>query len=517
MNKNVRELHRGSSVAAGYTPHQFLITFPKEVPFVSTPTRNPTREWFHVFAHEFWHYWHNLSTFSGAKQFMVNQQLLALFSRTLGPTADGRSVGASVLGDDQYTVSSLLAIDHNVEGDLAPQSSWITDGGITFEVVGAAIEPGRIQYGDGDVPGDVARLHLEVVPANGNRERATMLLGTAAIEESIALLVEEHVAVMTPGAEFTTPPWFPYRLLEQTLLHLVGRGVPPPHAAGLGTLALLTTHPGPALLELGRRYRLCVEHAEARIPVDVKLSIHDVALTGVIAATRDIWSKSLEAIEAELVGIVGMHKDRGLLEQAARYFLGQASTAFQARRQDPIFDVRAVFVDRPIGAVLEFQREFASCDVLQQRDGDEMLLLRDDLVRISEEQRDEEGFTPSVYARTFQAQQSFLHAHIDRENGTFLATSEVRSCCPYFTSCGLPLRRSRSDACQSAPWEAFDRAAPSGCWYSLGVAGSLGPVKVRLPTAAAVTEREQDDGDRHGTSVRQPDETEAGGTKRKDT
>jgi hypothetical protein len=318
------------------------------------------------------------------------------------------------------------------------------------------------------------------------------VLGGAAIEESVAILVEEHVASRTQDAILYAVPEFPYRVLERTLAHLIGRPLDPYFAAALGTLALVSTHPGPALVHLAELFRAGLQ----------QFGSDALALSYVIETTAAERAEATVRVSSGLESLVAMHRSRGLLEGASRFLVDQTRAALDLRRRKPLLDLAFVFHERPIAGILAFQEFFPSCEVLQERDraddGDyvpaDPLFLRDALVLMNEAPPDLWGFRRFEYVRVFQAQQSYLQAHIDRENGVFFTSSETRpSRCPYFTTCELPLRASDPEVCGAQPWGAFDFEAPASCWYALAVAGALGPheVPTRMPSIRTAPSHEE--------------------------
>jgi len=435
---------------------------------VSESNRNPTVEYFHVFAHEYWHYWHNVSTIGGLKQFYVTQHLLAEFSGTL-ESGDGTSMGSAVLGTEQ-NVSELLHIQDNVEGEVSPELAWRFDLSLTFVVTDARIVHDSISLKGTAAPVDRAELMLQVQLADGSERSAQMLLGAAAIEESVAFLVEEHFRTRTVGAVAFASPQLPYLVLERTLEHIVGRPLACFTTISLGTLALLMTHPGPALVTMARDLRTLLETNEEA-----------TAMAMLIKATRDTRNAALGSFLTSIREIGEMHKDRAMIEGAYQYLLSQFELAVTLRLEDPVFDLRLVLDEkRPMSALIEFMKSFPPCDVLQERVGNVDDLQRDDLVRMSEDREDQFGFTSSIYTRVFQAQQTYLYAHVDKESGEFLESKFAKlTRCPEYTSCALPLRQQSSSPCSTAPWRSYRREHPSLCRYGVAVSASVGTVQVR--------------------------------------
>ena len=69
--------------AGAYQPNHFLISLDAATPFVSGPDDDPKNDnaHLHVFIHEYWHYWHNISTVSGFKSLTTNSGKAGIMGR----------------------------------------------------------------------------------------------------------------------------------------------------------------------------------------------------------------------------------------------------------------------------------------------------------------------------------------------------------------------------------------------------------------------------------------------------
>jgi hypothetical protein len=464
----LRDRRRRVGRVGAYHPHRFLISFDATVPFLKA-NRTRARRYFHLFAHEYFHYWHNLSTISGFKLFAYTQHLLAAFTATLVGKQDSLSVGSAGLAPDQlHHPSELLALAIDLDGEGAPKAEFLFNLDVSMVVTGATADQHQeAPWHNARVPNPSMLLALTTILPNGTAHQGQLRLGAYAIEEGIALLVEEHVAGYIGDAKLDPVPDYPYRLLERTIEHIVGTRPSPFIAAALGTLALLSTFPGPVLAILADLYKSALG----------ELGTEEAALARVVELTDTHRKPEIATTRAGLANLVQMQRGRGLSEGALEHFRRLHDAAMTERERDPFVDLRAVFHSgRPIGALAEFMERFPSCDVLQEVDGPDDQVQRDRM--LGEPATNADGFTTSECIRTLHAQQDFLYAHVDQETGEFLSSAEARSCCPYFTTCALPQRIASSEVCSTQPWRTYDPTGPL-CPYAAAVAASLGLVQLR--------------------------------------
>src|ERR1041384_5238428 len=71
-----------SHTDAMYLPNQFLIVIDSDPPYIlrDLGKLDPSSMQLHVFAHEYWHYLHNLSTIAGFQSLAITQHHVAAFS-----------------------------------------------------------------------------------------------------------------------------------------------------------------------------------------------------------------------------------------------------------------------------------------------------------------------------------------------------------------------------------------------------------------------------------------------------
>lgn len=462
----LRARHAGRIGA--YHPHRFLITFDPSIPFVGADRRRNIK-YFHFFAHEYLHFWHNLSTVSGFKLFAFTQHLLAVFSRTLNPSMDGTARGSAVLEPEEiHRSSELIALITDLEGQGWPDESTDPDDDLSFIVTRVMVDHDQdAPLATQRVPNPSAILSVETHRTGEHPLSRELRLGAYAIEEGIAMLVEQSVARFIEDAQCPPVSEFPYRVLERTVEHIVGAPQLDFVAAALGTLALLSTHPGPTLVVLAQQYKNNLTRGMSS----------DTALEAVIKDTSVVRERDINRCREGAAELVRMQTGRGLSEGAVEYFQEQLDTAMEVRLQDPLIDVRAAFqTENPRRSFIHLMDRFPPCNILQETEGPEDKVMRDRI--FGERFTTARGFETSECTRTLHAQQDFLQAHIDAESGEFLASSDARSRCPYFTACDLPLRVANADVCATQPWLSYQQPEQT-CWYGVAVAASLGPVQIR--------------------------------------
>lgn len=464
------------AAAGSYAPNHFLVTLDAATPFISGPDHNPSENpcVFHIFLHEYWHYLQNVTTVSGFKAFAFTQHLLPPFSKTLLRNADGTSEGNAALTSQECAdVRTLLKLHDDLDGQAAPTVALSSDWDVDFQVVGTRQSQATHTYATRIAPSPIVTLDVECTWSDESRAVEQLQLGALAIEESVAFLVEEQARQAIGGAQFEAPPVFPYRVAERTLEHLWGYPPPAFITAALGTLALLTTHPGPGFVQLARAF-----HAEIEAGAD-----HDSAL----GTVQQVHQQSVRPIistilDHDLPGLEQMHQGRGLMQGAVAHVGSTMRRALSRRLREPLFDLRAVFPTASAGSVAVLQRDFPSCDVVQERAPILGVFPRDVIYSLDPADPDALGNEPSSYTRSLQAQQDFVSSHLDR-SGSFVPSSQCQSRCPYYDACHLPLRSNCAGVCEQTPW--LSNFEPDGsCWYATAVAATLGRVQVRRATAS---------------------------------
>lgn len=408
-----------------------------------------------VLMHEYWHYLQNVSTVAGVREFLRWQNIVGVFSKTLQAHGDGSSVGADALSDDERTaIIRLLERSKATRGDRAPEGR-----GGSNELLSRVTEVnGR-------------RIQLSLTKRGYDIGAASYELGTAAIEESVAWLVEAETAALF-RADMHPPPEFPYRTLERLAEFVLGRKLEGPVLAGIGTLSLLWEDPGKRLVPLLQAFRSLAEQE------------------GDLAGLRKLAACHVAQVEAfriqvrsELDNLLKMQEGRGLSERAMAHYAATIDSALERRTRDPLFDL-APFLDETDESgrkdrLSALVGELPPCDV-EMLLKDENGALAPKLVTFDPRADPVSGLGLSQHLRAFQAQVHHAWAHT--RTGTPVDSRTLRSApCPYLASCSHPLRTEQPSICEASPW-LHARASVDLCWYAAGVAASLGTVEIRVST-----------------------------------
>ena len=295
-----------ASVRGAYHPDRYFIEMNVD------PANNAA-----TYAHEYWHYLQNISTLHGIKSFLVTQQLLARFSRTMrrDGTSEGDAKFTSAELDDLRFWSTWRS---RYEGERGPRED------VSSTVVGVA--------------GKVVTFEVLFL-ARPKKKDVTLTLGAHAIKESIAHVVHRQVARLI-GEPQPHAPEFPYSVLERIAAYLVPEAqLDPMVIAGVGTIALLSRDPGLAVEPLLKD----VSEAMRRGEPPSEALVH--------AAQRLVFPYFQDAarivIDDDLPDIVRIHRGRVASEKAVDYLCEQKKRGLQRRLEDPIFDIRGFFEPDP--------------------------------------------------------------------------------------------------------------------------------------------------------------------------
>jgi hypothetical protein len=453
---NRRLLHRArwSKTFGAYLPNHFLISMSASTPYFREGEQDPDPKFAPIFAHEYVHYLQNLTTLAGFKSFSFTQNLVPLFSRTLAK--DGSSGGDSNLDtklkSDLETICTIQ-LEHEGDSEVTPPGA----GEFTIDTM---------DFHDSALlfRGQSAMLHSVTLRGttttkDGAVRQVSFELGAAAIEESLAYIFETQAAVALdvppiPASEF------PYRILERTVAHILGENPDLRISAILGTLALLAPHPAYALVTLTRVF---LERRSQGLG-------SDAALEQIVTEQRTSLHAINDTLKADLDSIRSIHVGRGLLEPAVAKLASIFESAFQLRTARPLFDVDVFFPRFNMLRFVELLREIPPCDILQERPGSDDLLLRDLLLGFEDTSANERVF------RILQAQQHYYVTHLDL-SGEFSPSDKIESVCPFFTCCGVEIRRNSPEICRSSPWKTVQNTQT--CWYGSAVAGTLGLVRIK--------------------------------------
>lgn len=398
-----------------------------------------------VFVHEYWHYLQNISTLHGLKSFEITQQLVPLFSATMN--ADGTSRGSDGLSDAQRErLVRFLAYRAALDGDIGPSH-------------------------DNDIKGEVVELHDDYItfetrwPGIYTHEQLKLRLGARAIKESIAHLVECHVARLIASPEPSAPE-FPYAILTRLSAFLTGTDLHPLLIAALGTLALLTNDPARTFCRATTAYRMRARPSDAIDESCLRAIADEFAVSELHEALAVVKIADLPSIKA-------IHVTHGTSEKAVAFVVDETQRALERRAFDPLFDIRNLLLFAPgadpiLSLIDMMKADFLPCD----------MEFAGRVRSFYPETEDEVGLDLSQYLRSFQAQQEFMMVHVNATGDGFSPSSAVSVPCSFRRCCTHPNRTVHSDYCARTPWRQYKEASV-GCWYVNGVAATIGPHTIR--------------------------------------
>ena len=391
-----------------------------------------------TYIHEYWHYLQNISTLHGIKSFLVTQQLLAQFSHTM--QLDGTSAGdVKFSADELIKLASWTKWTDRYEGDRGP------DGDIAAEVVGLA--------------GNSVTFEALWVQKK-KRKDVKFKLGAHAINESIAHIVHRHMASLL-GETQPNAPAFPYSVLELLASYLVPEALDPLVIAAVGTIALQDRDPGLAVPRL-------LQETFAELQRGKSMSD---ALD--LAAQQLVYpyfaGAATVAIDHDLPEIIRIHQGR-TSDKAVKYLCEQKIRGLRKRLKDLIFDIRCFLnpdqTDHVNLLIAMMRDEFVPCEM--SFDGK--------ILSFHPAAEKEGELDLPQFLRVFQAQQEFMTMHLSNER--FRASELLPTVrCPFYSKCTHPARNAHEVNCRTAPWRNYV-ASDTRCWFTLGVAATVGPGEV---------------------------------------
>lgn len=172
---------------------------------------------------------------------------------------------------------------------------------------------------DKEVEAEIPKLIVEMIKRDGSTRKGTFFLGTAAIEESIAIIVEEHITKTKANV-----PVFPYRILDRLFKRYVKSVEEPMTIAMLGTISLMSSKPAVDIVffidEFSKLRKSGVNSEDA--------------LQKIVELVREENLETIDIVLGDLDELVEMHEGRGLLEQALIWLRRTFTQAFELRKQD---------------------------------------------------------------------------------------------------------------------------------------------------------------------------------------
>ena len=454
--QNQQKKWRDVEIGDEYWANEFLVCLSAEFPFL---TENDgqieiNEERLAIFSHEHLHYFHNVSTLSGFKSILFTHKLVAAFSQTL--QMDGTSLGS--VANSEISAKVRFAYQERILHDgeagptiaLEPENSNVTILSSTL-----AVSERELSVDEETIVWPHVIDAVEFA-RNGCLLKDEFVVGSLVIEEGVVFALERLIAQQLK-IEALDAPTFPYKYLDFLLQQHLGTDDLFVIAA-IGTLALLSTHPGYELTKLLEFYQEIKNNDPNLEPAEI---------IDLIASDRSEILMELDAtISKDWDNVVAMREGRRLTHAAVSLLRTTHRKNLQARIEDPIFDVRRLSRDLSKGDLANFHKD-NPCDVLQTRVGDQDTFKRDLLFSYFESKNTSDSL------RTLQAQQSYVNAHINNRGDAFEASEQVEDPCPYLTCCTLEMREDNFDTCAKTPWAHFNRTGLK-CWYGVAVSETLG-------------------------------------------
>lgn len=473
-----KQPRRWSTTAGSYFSNAFSIQISEDTSVIDPDTLHVNHDdatTLSIFVHEYWHYLQNLTTVAGFVSLLLQQDLAASFSATLAE--GGTSIGSA---DDELTneITELIDVRNAREGELELVGHEPDDIDC-FVIIGVEEAEYSLCLRGQPVPLAKITLNVEIELKDGSKASEQILFGQACVEEGVAYLVDRKVAGAGTGkvGADDAPP-FPYWILRELAVSGGTVDMTAIEIASLGTLALLTSDPADMFLSVRDHYAQ-LRQEEIAVPEALN-TVWQNMKPSVEAAIKQI-------VDVELPGLNAMYAGRGLLESAFDWLTQLYETVLCKRLDDPLFDLRPFSnnaVDKPVLA--DLLRTVLPCDAHISRLGSMHAVERDVLVTFGQPGASIQGHSLSDYLRTLESQTHYVNSHLDYDDVIPTTELEIENAdleddevdpCPFYTSCGLALRRNNEESCFRNPWRNFTPAT-NNCWYGAAVSCTLGPTNV---------------------------------------
>lgn len=437
---------------AEYTPNHFLIRLSADAAYFELAEDLSVilnDDLFPLFLHEYTHYWQNISTVAGAKGLVWSHYVLAVVSAAyVRAQSDGADEITFTAEEARKLEVFLVYRDVQDGGQDVPTNPRVR--GI-LDVRESSV---ALQFPSGTVLCPI----VTVVVDTGASSPLEYQLGSIAVEEGAAILVQGQFEQPVHRSDSMYAPELPYRIVERLFEHIVGGQPQPFECLALSTLALQCSFPGAGLLDLLRRY---AKMRRRRLRPEE-------AIERVIRETRDERLHLLAVVSSDLLDLVGLHRSRGAMEDAMKAFTEVFARASRRRRADPIFDARGLTVPDAATAhanAMSMISEFLPCDSIQEREGPDDLPTRDFMVA------SDAAFGP--LARVLQCQQHFMLVQ-----ARLSQAGSPNRCCPLYGACDLPMRQESPDVCRTRPWQR--RGGTETCAYGVGAGATSSLLSSRV-------------------------------------
>lgn len=449
-----------SGVAGTYLTDLALIRLGKDESYWSDQNK-PTLDRLAVFIHEYAHYLHNFSTFSGLQGFVTSLRRFRLFVNTVD--ASGRSQGSGVLKpEDLAEYRGAMQLRKHLAGALGMSHTFRSASRGSFRIVDWKFDAQHALLAS-----QALKLLRVSVQVRAGSPEATIeesfALGSHVLSESLAWEME-RILFETQGADLSTlervAAW-PYKFARRFLEHATQSAVASEVVAKIALLALQSTDPGVSFVELAGTLRDRGARSPEEVVETARLQFHTFAIA------------KQEAIAVALRKEVEPFASRVPLRRSFTTMVESAIQLVSVRVQHPFFEID-VMQDKGGGGLVEMIKSFPPCPIIHATAwGEEIFYISDA----------EPQAADSISLGVTQAAMQFAAQHY--RDAVIISTDQVSPFrCRFFGSCSAPQTKEAPVRCTQRPWESFDAAGGEQCWYGHGVSMTRGftPPKVEATT-----------------------------------
>lgn len=448
--------HLQSSALGIYHRNHCLIRLKQDYSFWH-PDNEPTVGRLSVFVHEYFHFIHNFSTVVGLYDFFVQLRLLRPFCNTV--EANGRSVGSEVLDfETRSEIMSLLAWRNHLRGGASRQSADTLKRSLDHPpFVGYRKVEQRVQLAVQEIEFSSVLVAFDAAALCAGHVEVS--LGSEILMEGCAFEAEcmlfERVGA-SGNAGFNNVPSYPYRTARAIFEGVAGYSPSHRFLCSICILALHSTDPGVAFIEIAQSCKLGGQDLE-----------EDVRLQRFKESSDKLFTESIGKILTEILPLeIAPFAGRGHAGRGLERMLDWCKSLFEERLKNSWFEIAALDGAPDLGPLVELLRTMPVCPVIHEVDA---LDGREELIFFSEAE------VPQELVDEIGAAQSLLHfsaTHLSND-GNIVETSRAhRRPCFFVNACQAQLAVERSPICGNSPWEAFDQSAREGCWYAQGVSSA---------------------------------------------
>lgn len=445
-----------------YERDGFLIRIPENQTVINPKTltlNTKNKEAFGLFLHEYWHSLLHLSTFFRVKEFIMFQDKISIFSKTL--TEEGTSRGTrDMKEEDRETLQK--SYDFKIVASNNPFNSTTK-----FDSIRVSSEPTIIQDKINNSFGRISALEIPVNLYNNEVliESTVYTLDVLSIEESIADAIETMVNKDSNNTDII------YRILNE-LLAFYGLDNHDNHlVASLGTLSLLTTDPPYSIKNLILRFKDLLVSGCSKYE----------ALEIIKDEIRSLIRLNIDTFKSDLKYIEDTYLNREPLYSSLKYVIDKINKLFIERLKNPTFDTDC-FIS---GEISCFEFEYLIGKVhktpllLQKGKNEQDLLITMDGCQITG--TDNLTYNVGEFYKILSSMEHFFTVHysgnddIRRSEGI-----ETEEPCPFVNSCEYnKLQEEKKDICKTNPWVLVSKEK-NICEYGKMTACLIGHTRKKL-------------------------------------